>query len=240
MVDPTGEALTGVLDGIFGGTFKVVMWSVLAVAVIGIAGAFVYYYFFYLKRFDITVRVISERGDDKHKMYFDKGGIFRDKKKNTDYLKLYKLGVELEVPKFNIMHSTNKGDYIELFRESERGFRFLTPPRVSKNYYIGNDGKKWPMRDLKQYQIENSLSWVLERQKTNKKLINPEGLLLKLLEHAPQIISMAFSFIILWIVFKYAPQMLSEMKAMLNEIRKTTTPTVVGSLIPLVGVKWLR
>ena len=183
------------------------------------------------------VKIISRRsGDDR--VYFDKGAILHDKKKNTRYIKLWNSKIELELPKFKIMHNTNKGDYLELLRESEQGFRFLTPPKISDKYLLKYDGKLYPIADLKQYQIENDLTWILERQKTNKKIINPESFIMKLLEFAPQIISMAFSFIILWVVFRFAPELLAGMKELLAELKSEQTPEVIGSIIPLLWKMW--
>ena len=204
------EQFSSVTDSLFGGTFTIVIWVILGFLMIAVGGGLVWYFFNYRKKFDIMVQIHSRRSGE-NRMYFDRAAILRDKKKNTDYLRLWNSKVDLEIPKFNIMHHTNKGDYLELLRESERGFRFLTPPIINKKFLLKHDGKLHPMAQMKQYQIENDMSWILERQKVNKGLINPEGIFAKILDNAPHIISMAFSFFMLWIIFRFAPQMLDSL-----------------------------
>lgn len=227
------EQLSSVTDSLFGGTFTIVIWIIIGFLMVIVGGGLVWYFFNYRKKFDIMVKIISRRSGD-NRIYFDKAAILRDKKKSTDYLKLWNTKVELELPKFNIMHQTNKGDYIELLRESERGFRFLAPPRIDSKYLLRYNGKLYPIAKLKQYQIENDLSWILERQKTNKSLINPEGIFAKILDNAPHIISMAFSFFMLWIIFRFAPQMLDSLRELVAELRQPEPVEVLGTFIPLL------
>lgn len=234
------EQLSSVTDSLFGGGFTIVIWIIIGFLIVLIGGGLIWYFFNYRKKFDIMVKIISRRSGE-NRIYFDRAAILRDKKKNTDYLRLWNSKVELELPKFNIMHHTNKGDYIELLRESERGFRFLTPPQIDKKYLLRYNGKLYPIAKLKQYQIENDLSWILERQKTNKSLINPEGIFAKILDNAPHIIAMAFSFFMLWIIFRFAPQMLDSLRELVAELKETETVEVVGSIIPLMlGWKYLK
>jgi hypothetical protein len=200
-----------------------------------------YYFFIYRKKFDITVKVISRRANEKNKVYFDKGAILRDKKNNTDFLRLLTSHVELELPKFNLMTHTNRGDYLEVIRDSERGFRFLTPPRVEREWIVRSNGKLFPMSRMKQIQLENDITWILERMKTNKKIISPESVLMQILAYTPQIISMAFSMIIVWIVFRYAPSLLSSMQQVIQAgSQPTEAPTEVLGFIPLLLTKWKK
>jgi hypothetical protein len=225
------EQLGGVVDSIFGGTFTVLIWVIIGLVVVGVAGGFGYYFFRYRKKFDITVKVISRRAGE-NKVYFDKGAVFKDKKNSTTYMKLFNTKVQLEMPKFNILYSTNKGDYAEILRESEMGFRFLMPPVIDKKSIVKYDGKLYPITSIQQRQIESDITWILERQKVNKNMINPQGMLMKLLEFAPQIISMGFSFIMLWIVFRYAPDLLNAMNQAAAQFRAPVETEVIGSFLP--------
>ena len=90
------------------------------------------------------------------------------------------------------------------------------------------------MAQMKQYQIENDMSWILERQKVNKGLINPEGIFAKILDNAPHIISMAFSFFMLWIIFRFAPQMLDSLADLVVELRAKEQVEVLGSIVPML------
>jgi hypothetical protein len=149
--------------------------------------------------------------------------------------------VELELPKFNLMTHTNRGDYLEVIRDSERGFRFLTPPRVEREWIVRSNGKLFPMSRMKQIQLENDITWILERMKTNKKIISPESVLMQILAYTPQIISMAFSMIIVWIVFRYAPSLLSSMQQVIQAgSQPTEAPTEVLGFIPLLLTKWKK
>jgi len=231
------EQISGITDSLFGGSFSIILWIVIGFLAVVVGGAISWYFFVYKKKFDIKIKIISRRtGSDR--VFFDKGAILRDKKKNVDYLKMWSTRVELELPKFNIMSSTNEGDYLEVLRESERGFRFLTPPKIDNKHLLRYDGKLYPIADLKQYQIENDLSWILERQKTNKSLLNPESIFMKILDNAPHIISMAFSFFMLWIIFRYAPTMLDALQSLVAEMRTEDKVEIIGAIaLPLLGIK---
>ena len=238
MADP-GTAISGILGNLFSGTFFIVGIVLVIIFVFGLIWGLIWYFLIYKKKFDITAKVISRRaGDDR--IFFDKAAILNDKKNNKRYLKLFNTKVELELPKFNIFSHTNKGDYVEILRESEMGFRFLTPPVVEKNFIIRHDGKRYPMTQIKQYQIENDISWILDRQKINKRLIDPESVLMKLLAYAPQIVSMAVSFLAIFVVLKYMPDFFSKMADAIDRIGAKETVEVIGSFMPLGFLKWKR
>lgn len=231
------EQLNNITGSLFGGTFTIIIWIIIGFLAITVLGGITWYFTFYRRKFDITVKIISRRSGE-NRINFDKAAILRDKKRSTDYLKLLKTRVELELPKFNVMHHTNRGDYVELLRESERGFRFLTPPMIDKKYLLRYNGKLYPIAKLKQYQIENDLSWILERQKINKGIINPESIFMKILDNAPHIIAMAFSFFMLWIIFRYAPEMLQALTELVDQMKKPEDVEVIGGIIlPLLGIK---
>lgn len=235
------DQFSGIIDSMFGGTFTLILWVFIGLIIVGIGGIVVYYTIINKKKYDILVKVISRRSG-QNKVYFDNAAILRDKEKNTDYLRLKNSKAEIELPKFNIMHSTNRGDYIEILRDSERGYRFLTPPKIDKTYILRNNGKLYPIADLKQYQLENDLTWILERQKANKNLLDPGSILMKILEYTPQILSMAFSFIILWIVFRYAPQLLASMSDIVEKFgqQQQGGTEVIGGFIPLAYSIWKK
>jgi len=133
----------------------------------------------------------------------------------------------LELPKFNIFYHTNKGDYVEVYRKSERDFYFLTPARVDKEFYVKSDGKLAAFSSVKQKQIENDISWIIARQKTNKKLVDPESLLMKLLQFTPHIISGVISMMILWIVIRYIPDVLGSLRQLAETISQANAPTII-------------
>ena len=235
------DQVGGIFGDLFGGAFAIVIWIIIGFTVLSVIGILVYFFVYQRRKYDIEVKVISKRSG-KDKIFFDRGAILRDRKNNTDYIRLKNSKAQLELPKFDIMHQTNKGDYLEILRESERGYRFLTPAKIDKKYLLRYDGKKYPIAQLKQYQIENDLAWILERLKTNKRIINPESILMKLLEYTPQILSMVFSFIIIWIVFRYAPELLNSMRELINDANRAEAVQVIGqNFIPiLLGLTWKK
>jgi len=232
-----GGKISETVSGIFSGTVSLVVWTLVGVIALSIIIGIVYYFGIYRKKFDILIKIISERAEDDNRVFFDSGAIFDDKKNATQYLKLLKLRVELPLPKFNVFYNTNKGDYIEILRKSERDFRFLTPPSIDKEYILKSSGKLFPIAETTQREIENDISWIINRQKTNKKIIDPESLLMRLLAYAPQILGAALTVIIVIYVFKLMPDMLNAMRGFAETIKQSQETTVIGGLIPL---KWRK
>lgn len=232
-----------IFGNIFSSTINITLIIAVVVFIVLLVGGMLFYFFVYKKKFDIECKIISTRaGEDK--VFFDMAAILLDKKRNVEYLKLRDLKVKLELPKFNIFYNTNRGDYCEIERYSQRGFRFLTPPFISKKYLVRKDGRIYPVANLKQYPIESDISWILARLKENKNIIDPESLLMKLLAYLPQIFSGALMFMMLFVIFKYMPDMFETMRDIIQDLRKQVEPEViVGELIPISlwsKIQWKR
>lgn len=229
--DILGESVTGMLSGTLG------IFLIVLIVVFGISIGFGLWYYFwvYRRKFDIFAKIISKRAG-KDKVYFDKAAILTDRKNKTSFLKLKKSNIEIELPRFDIFYHTNKGDYVELLRKSDRDIRFLTPPTIDHQYIVKKDGKLYPIAQLIQREIENDLSWMAQRESQNKMIINPESIIFKILQYMPQIISGVLSFMILWMVLRYAPSLLSAMEGFAKTIITNQPPPteVIGSLIPLL------
>ena len=99
-----------------------VLWGGIALLTICVLVFLGYYFIVYRKRFDIKVKVISERSEDRNQIIFDKAAILYDRKNKSKYFRIWGLKLDLPVPKFNILQSTNTGDYLEIFRTSEDDF----------------------------------------------------------------------------------------------------------------------
>jgi len=54
---------------------------------------------------------------------------------------------------------------------------------------------------------------------------------MKLLAFTPQIVSAVISMMILWIVIRYAPELLNAMKELATELKKEQQVEVIGSFI---------
>lgn len=189
---------------------------VIGVFVLFVVLGILYYFIYYRKRYDILVKVISERAKDPS-VYFDKAAIITERKTGKKYFRLLKTKCELAIPPFKILTSTNKGDYLEIWRKSEDEFIFLTYPTYDKIEYIGLDGKVYPTSRLIHKNIESDINFIIERKTKNKKLINPESVLMKLLEYAPQIISSMFIIIILYIFLDKLPIILDSLNSLLTK-----------------------
>lgn len=198
-------------------------WVIIGLAVFfGVLGL-MYYVFFYRKRFNIFVKINSQRAGDA-KTIWDYAAILTKNKKK--YFKLLKMGIEIEVPPFKVMQATNKGDYLELWRKSEDEFVFISPARLDKEWVVRADGKSYPMGQTKQRHFESDLEWIARRREETKKILDPETIWMKLLEFAPQIVSSVFLFIILWIFMEKLPPLISQLTELaktLNGIYGTTT-----------------
>jgi hypothetical protein len=233
-----GEQISGVLSGILGGTATAAIWVVIGFAFLLIVGGVIWYFGFYRKKFDITAKVISERAEHFNKIFFDKAAIFYDGKNATYYLKLLNTKVELALPKFNVFANTNKGDYVEILRKSEKDFRFLTPPKIDREYIVKSSGKLFPISEIKQREIENDISWIIQRQKINKSIIDPDTMFMKLMAYLPQLVSASLMIVLVIYVFKLMPEMLQAMNDFAKTIKGgTVETTVIGSLIPLLAWK---
>lgn len=200
---------------------------VLVIAVGAIIFSIIYYFVFYRRKFDILVKIYSERSNDP-KIYFDKAAILTERKTGKKYLRLLKSKCELAIPPFKILTNTNYGDYLELRRVSEDEFRFITNPYFDKVKYVGLDGKVYPVTRLVHKNIESDINFIIERKTKNKKLIDPESMLMKLLEYAPQIISGMFILIILYVFMDKLPSVMDSMEQLLirtDDLIKTINQT---------------
>lgn len=230
---------SGAFGGIFSGAVGIISVAIIAFLVIGLVGGMFWYFFHHKKKYDITVKIQSLRTGDP-RVYFDKGAILYDKNDKAYYLKLMNTRrVEIEIPKFNVLYHTNKGDYIELLRKSEMDFRFLTPPYVRKDVMVTKSGKTIPIGQMEQRQIENDVAWIIGRAKKNKSIIDPASVIGMLLQHLPAIISGVMSLMVLYLIFQNAPALLSAMNEAAERFeRGSPEATTIGSLIPILFLRW--
>ena len=217
------------LGGFFSGSITLILTVVAIMFGLVVVGGFVYYFFVYKKKFNILVKIQSERAGDP-RILFDQGAIMFDSKNKEYFLKLFVQKKEIEIPNYSVIHHTNRGDYIELLRKSERDFRFLSMPKVDREYMIKKNGKIVKMADVVQRQMESDIGWIIQREKKNKKIIEPESILMKLLEYTPQIISAMFSIMVLWMLFKYVPGIMGAFQQLAESVRGGGGVEIVGSL----------
>lgn len=203
----------GAASELFKGVGSTAGWVVVAIVGVLLGFGLFWYFFVYKRQFDIFVKIISTRAEDPA-VSFDKGAILSDRKTKTKYFKLWDKKVELPVPPFKLMVNTNKGDYIELLRKSEDEFVYLTNPQIDKKYLVRANGKLYPIANTIQRHLESDVHWYLKRKEEDKALLDPEGLLAKLLHHLPILVSGFFMMIILWIFMTKLPGILAELRTL--------------------------
>lgn len=211
----------GILHNAFGGAF----WIVVGLIILGTVGYVMYYFFYYKRQFNITVKIRSERAQDPKTM-FDKGAILTDRKSKIKYFKLLRTKVELPVPPFTVMEHTNWGDYMEIWRKSEEEFAYLTKPRIEKDIIIKSDGKPYRIAAQKQRTWETDFAWIVKRRADNKKLIDPQNAWAQLLMWMPHIVMsviLLMTFYILWDKLPGILQQLKDLLAGVNQIRTGST-----------------
>lgn len=237
------NAVTDVLGDMFAGSSTVLVVVLLLVLGVAVVGGLWYYFLIYRRQFDIIVEIISKRATDA-RVIFDKAAILYDKKTKTKYLRLLNARRDLEVPPFNIFENTNWGDYVRLYRTSEDNFRFLAKPKIDREYLIKKDGKVYPFSETKSKQIENDIYWILDRKEKTDKMIDPQGILMKLLAYTPQIFSGILMLMILYVLMQKLPEVLSQLTNLARQIAESNEDTLIEgfALLPLalLGGKWKK
>lgn len=206
----TGDLFGDTIGNIFSNIIGVAIFSILGLIAAGVVGWSVYYFLIYRRQFNVMVKIISERSDDPY-IIIDYAAYLKDRKNGHTYLKLFDLKKELELPPFNIVQTSNKGDFIELNRISEDEFCFLTKPKVDKEYFIRTDGKKWPMRRMKQRRLESDYYYYFKRKQEDKSWIDPESLFSKLLQMAPILIPGALMLVFFLFFINSLPEVLDKL-----------------------------
>ena len=176
-----------------------------------------YYFLIYRRKFDIRVKVISERAGDKNKVFFDKAAIITERQSKTKFFRIWGLKVDLPVPKFNVIQSVGDGrgvvDYLELYRKSEEDFYFLTPSKISGTQIIKADGKLHPMASQESKQIDTDISyWNTKRKQFNKKMFDTDTLLMKILPFVMPLIVGVLCIFVLYILLDHLPGILGEIQ----------------------------
>lgn len=200
--------------------FGSVLWVGVALIIIGIFTFIIWWFAVYQKRFDIKVKVISERANDKNKIIWDKAAILKDRKTGTKFFKLWTLKVELPIPKFNVLQQTNTGDYLEIYRKTEDEFYFLRPPVIDKFSIVKSDGRLYPMSEQEHKQIDADIAyWNVKRKERNKSIFSQDSLLMKLLPYFPIVIGGMIMIFMLYVLMDSLPTILQNLKDLTIELK---------------------
>jgi hypothetical protein len=213
--------------------FSGILWFGVVIIILGIVGFTGWWFLVYKKKFDISVKITSERAEDKSSIFFDKAAILVDKKSGGKFLRLWDLKYEIPAPKFNIFQITNRGDYLELCRTAENKFYYLTPPKINKKYVLKSDGKYYLMADQSKLMVDtNDEFWRAKRKEQNKGMFSTESILMKLLPYLPAIIGGVITIFILYVLMSHLPGILaalSDLVSKLNIAQGVSTTPIPGA-----------
>lgn len=208
--------------------FGSLIWVGVGVLVFGVIGYLIWYFLIYKKKFDITVKVKSERAEDKITEFFDKAAILTDRKSGGKYLRVWGLKIELPAPKFNIFQVVGGRDYLEILRTAENKFYYLTPSKVDKRYVLKSDGKYYPLADQTNMMIDaNDDFWRAKRKQQNKDMFSTDSIFMKLLPYLPAIMGGMITIFVLWVLMSHLPGILSQLGDLVSKLNYQTTGVVV-------------
>ena len=238
--DLLAEVGGGLVDKIFSG----MLWFGVAIIIIIALGGGMWYFLLYKKKFNIKVKIFSVRAGGSYVELFDKGAILTDKSTNTPYLRVWGLKRDFTVPKYDVMRkvfeNNKEQDYIEIYRKGEEEFYFLLPPRIDNERVVRSDGKLYAMSDQKQIMVDPEMAfWAVKRKTLNKKMLNTENLLFKLLPYLGILMGGVILIFVLYILLDHLPGILSELRALVTEMRSYYRADIVtGSVLAMI--KWKK
>lgn len=198
--------------------------------VIGVLGFTGYYFFVYKRKFDIKLKIISQRSQDKDGVLFDMAAILIDRKTKSKYLKFWNLKIELPIPTFNVIQRSNRGDYIELLRTGEDMFYYLLPPKIKESFVLREGTKIYPIAHQKLNLIDPDMAfWAVKRKSMNRGMFDPENLFMKILPYLPLILGGAFMVFILYILMSYLPDVLRQLKELVSALASAKNAEIIVS-----------
>jgi len=236
------EAIQQVAGNITEKIFSGVLWFGLIIIILAALGGTMYYFFIYKRKFDIDIKIISKRARDRDLILFDKAAILKDRKTKAKYLKLWNLKTELKLPTFNILQRTVRGDYLELLREGENSWFYLTPPTVTGKYGHKADGRIYPIANQTVKAIDPEMDyWTTKRKTMNKGMFDTSSPWMKLLPYIPYIMAGAITIFILYILMRYLPEILSQLKALTGELNRRNIAQITTEVfLPLFGINLFK
>ena len=224
------ENLIGEIGGQLVSTIfsSILFFGIVIILMIGVGG-FMYYQFVYKRKFDILVKITSNRANENNSVLIDKAAILYELKSKIPYFRIWGLKRDFPVPKYNVLQKTNRGDYLELYRDSEESFYFLTPSQINKSYMIKSEGQLVKVADQEQIMVDPEMGfWAVKRKALNKKMFDTEGLIMKLLPYVPQIIGGVITIFVLYILMDTLPGILAELAKLARTLNEQSASTLVG------------
>ncbi|HJX50111.1 MAG TPA: hypothetical protein VJ438_01480 [Candidatus Nanoarchaeia archaeon] len=222
--DIFGEMGSKLVSTIFGSILWVGLGLVIAIAIIFT----MWFFLIYKKKFDIEVKLTSNRSHEKNKIILDKAAILKDWKEKIPYFRVWGLRRDFPVPRYEVLQSTNKGDYVEIYRKSEEEFYFLTPSKIDKFRLIKSDGIEIAVADQTQTMVDPEMAfWAQKRKSTNKKMFDTEGMLMKILPYIPQLIGGVILIFTLYILMDHLPSILSQLEELVRALNQAQNAQII-------------
>ncbi len=238
MVDISTSGLEGVGSTIIEKIFSGIIWLTVGVLFAGIVVGLIYYFIIYKKKFNIDVKITSERAGDRDRVMFDKAAILTDRKDKSKFFRIWSAKIDLPAPKFNVLQDTNRGDYLELFRTSENTIYYLTPSIIDKTRIIKDDGKVHLIAAQKNMQMTTDMDfWAARRSQENKKMFDTESIFMKLLPYLPAIMGGFITIFVLYILLDHLPGILNTLSELVRELKSLKGAEITTSLLLLGGFK---
>lgn len=230
----------GLVDKLFSG----ILWFGIGIIIIAVLSFVMWYFLFYKKKFDIKIKLMSERANGETMELFDKAAILKDRKEGTPYLRVWGLKRDFVVPKYDVMRKVYDGknaiDYIEIYRKGENEFYFLLPPTIDNKKIIKSDGQSYLLASQKQLMMDPEMAfWAVKRKTLNKKMIDTEGLLFKLLPYIGILMGGVILIFVLYILLDNLPGILGALRELVVEMRSMQRAEIITSeaLLPLL-LRW--
>ena len=210
------DAVGGQLfDKIFSG----ILWFGIFFVLVAVVGFLMWFFLVHKRKFDIKVKLISERSGDKNRILWDKAAILFDRKNKLKYFRLWNTKVDLPIPRFNVLQGSDTGDYLEIYRKSEDDFYFLTPSKINKTVMIRSDGRAYPIALQEHKQIDTDISfWNTKRKGQNTSMFDTEKMWMKILPYIPHIIGGVITIFVLYILMDSLPQVLGSLQEVAKEL----------------------
>ena len=77
--------------------FSGLLWFGVAIIFVGVIGFLGWWYLIYKKKFNIKVKITSERAGDRNRIVFDKAAILKDRKDKSMYFRIWGMKLDLSL-----------------------------------------------------------------------------------------------------------------------------------------------
>jgi len=212
---------------LFSSSLGKIMLFLGGLVIVGAIGFMMWWFLIYRKKFNIDVKITSERAGDKDFIILDKAALRVDRETKAKYYRLWGAKVDLPIPRFSVLQNAGKHDYLELYRKGEDEFYFLTPPIINKLQIIKSDGQLIPMAERTQKMMETDVEyWNIKRKTFNKKMFDRDSILSKILEYAPLIIISGIMLFVAYIFMDKLPGVLEALERVAAQIAKANQASV--------------